>query len=85
MTWMIRSGEAPTLKLEGTLSGPWVEEVRRACTDPPAAASPLRLDLSAVTFVDAAGVSLLHDLLSRDVEITTCSGFIAELLRLRGL
>jgi hypothetical protein len=66
------------IKLEGKLVEPWVEEVRGAC---PASGGPRRLDLSAITFVDAAGEQLLRELLRQGVEVVACSGYIAELLR----
>jgi hypothetical protein len=67
---------SPILRLEGKLLEPWVEEVRRACRDP----APLGLDLSAVTFVDAAGAKCLRELLQRGARITASSGFVAALL-----
>jgi hypothetical protein len=70
-----------TLKLEGKLIGPWVEELARLCCEPTLAASRPHLDLSSVTFVDAAGLSLLHELLAQGVTVTSCSGLVAELLR----
>ena len=69
------------LKLEGKLRGPWVEELGRVC----AALSrgecrAIRLDLSAVTFLDEAGTRLLRALMQGGVAVTA-SGFVAELLR----
>jgi hypothetical protein len=71
----------PTLKLEGKLLRPWVDEVRKACiadTDPSGRPS---LDLSALTFVDAAGAALLWELIGKGIEVVACSTCIAELLR----
>ncbi len=50
-----------TLKLEGKLQGPWVDELRRACEGLQTPLSGLRLNLSAVTFIDPVGVKLLDD------------------------
>jgi anti-anti-sigma regulatory factor len=51
-----------TLRLEGRLAGPWVQELERCCQD--ALARPenpaLVIELDAVTFVDDAGQSLLQ-------------------------
>src|SRR5262249_860208 len=80
ITRIARAGSAPILKLEGELLEPWVDEVRQACADPAAGASRTRLDLSAVTFVDAAGGELLRDLIRQGIEIAACSSFVAELL-----
>jgi ABC-type transporter Mla MlaB component len=69
-----------TLRLEGKLQGPWVAEFARSCDELPCSPNRLRLDLSAVTFVDGPGVALLSDLLGRGVTVSACSGLVAELL-----
>ena len=71
-----------TLRLEGKLLGPWVAELARSCDEVTCPPNALRLDLSAVTFVDGAGVTLLRDLLGRGVKLAACSGLVAELLHL---
>jgi hypothetical protein len=38
------------------------------------------LDLAAVTFLNAAGAELLHELIRQGIIITRCSAFVAELL-----
>jgi ABC-type transporter Mla MlaB component len=72
----------PTLKVEGTLRGPWVVELAQACEDQFDARGCLSLDLSEVTFVDAAGLELLRSLRARRVTLAACSGLVAELLQL---
>jgi hypothetical protein len=70
-----------TIRLEGKLLRPWVDEVRKACisgTDP---ARRTSLDLSALTFVDAAGEGLLRELIGQGIEVLACSNYVAELLR----
>jgi ABC-type transporter Mla MlaB component len=69
-----------TLRLEGKLRGPWVTEFARSCEELLCSTDRLRLDLSAVTFVDGPGVALLSDLLGRGVTLSACSGLVAELL-----
>jgi len=71
---------ASTFKLEGKLVGPWVTELARAWGALQCPADHLRLDLSAVTFVDGAGMALLRDLLGRGAKLAACSGLITELL-----
>ena len=73
-------GSRPTFKLEGKLVGPWVEEMHRAVDEASSNGSRPRLDLSDLTFVDASGVTLLRELMSRGIAITACSGFVAALL-----
>jgi ABC-type transporter Mla MlaB component len=72
-----------TFKLEGKLVGPWVGELERACDELQVPPSGLSLDLSGMTFVDAAGVQLLAELMRRGAMIHGCNGFIAELLGIR--
>jgi ABC-type transporter Mla MlaB component len=71
----------PTLKLEGKLIGPWVEELKQICTQSVNSNRNMRLDLSAVSFVDPGGLRLLHELLGGGVTLAACSGLVAELLR----
>jgi hypothetical protein len=72
---------ALTLRLEGKLLGPWVTELARLCNELPCPPNRLRLDFSAVTFVDGPGVALLRDLLGRGATLAACSGLVAELLQ----
>ncbi len=73
-----------TLRLEGKLLGPWVTELARSCHELPCSPDCLRLDLSAVTFVDGPGVALLRDLLGRGATLAACSGMVLELLHVEG-
>ena len=73
---------AQTVKLEGKLLQPWVAEVLRVCTSPGGRSGRTSLDLSGLTFVDQAGAKLLKDLIRRGLEVSACSGFVAELLHL---
>jgi len=69
-----------TLRLEGKLVGPWVTELARSCNELSCSPNHLRLDLSAVTFVDGLGLALLRNLLGRGATLAPCSGLVAELL-----
>lgn len=73
----------PTLRVEGKLRGPWVAELARACDELQGSLGRVSLDLSAVTFVDTAGVELLRLLLVRGVTLSACSGLVAESCRWR--
>jgi hypothetical protein len=70
-----------TIKFEGKLLGPWVDEVSQACVAGADPSSPINLDLSALVFVDAAGERLLRDLIARGIQVVACSSYVAELLR----
>jgi ABC-type transporter Mla MlaB component len=69
-----------TVKLEGKLLEAWVGEVFDACAEAEGRADPCRLDLSGVTFADAAGAAVLRILIRRGLFVVACSGFLAELL-----
>jgi hypothetical protein len=81
ITWLTGTHSNWTLKLEGKLLKLWVDEVRKACVSDTDLSGRPSLDLSALTFVDAAGAGLLWDLIGQGIEIVACSSFIAELLR----
>jgi hypothetical protein len=74
-----RSCAAPTVKLEGKLLEPWVNEVRQLFVVTDGAPFP-RLDLAQLTFVDAAGARLLHELVTDGVQIESCAPYVTELL-----
>ena len=75
------SDSISTLKLEGKLLGPWVDELRRVCEELHTPPSGLRLNLAGVTFIDPAGIKLLGDLIRLGATISECTGFVDELLR----
>jgi anti-anti-sigma regulatory factor len=81
----ISGGTSPngkvTLRLEGQVSGPWVEELRRSCERILATGGGLILDLAEVSFVDRDGVALCGRLQSRHVTFLHCSPFVTEQLK----
>ena len=64
------SDSIQTLKLEGKLLGPWVDELPRACQELQTPPSGLRLNLAGVTFIDPARIELLGDLIRRGLRST---------------
>ena len=80
ITEMAKSDSGRTLKLEGKLLGPWVDELRNVCVQQLDRLEQVGLDLGAVTFVNAAGAELLRELSRQGIIITQCSAFVAELL-----
>jgi len=74
-------GDATVFRLEGQIAGPWVAELRRVFRERQSAgASPITLDLAAITFIDSGGLGLLEDI-CHDVVFVNCSLFAAEQLR----
>jgi hypothetical protein len=73
-----------TLKLEGKLLGPWVDELREAYALATTRSRRTQLDLAALTFVDADGAEVLRDLIRGGAEIAACSSYVAALLQMEG-
>jgi anti-anti-sigma regulatory factor len=71
-----------TLRLEGEITGPWVDETSRVCQLIIAQGQALRLDLEQVTFADRAAVELLGRLGKREAVLDHCSPFLKAQLRL---
>ena len=78
-------GGTTYLCLEGQVTGPWVHELRRVCTETLGnnghSKDHLVIDLGGVSLLDADGIALFHELAARNVLFTDCSAFVAEQLR----
>jgi len=73
---------AVTLRIEGRIAGPWVEELRTACnvhTFP--GDVELSLQLTDISFADAAGIALLRELRDRGVSLVGTTPFLTEQLK----
>ena len=70
-----------TFRLEGQLSGPWVEETRRSCAAHAGNGHRLNLDLEELSFVDQDGIALLQVLAQNGVGLSNCSQFLKERLK----
>lgn len=71
---------AVTLRVEGRIAGPWVDELRSTCnvhTGPEPV--QLSLELGDVSFVDTAGVAFLKELRDQGVWLSHPSPFLKEL------
>jgi len=76
------SSVAVTLRVEGRITGPWVEELRTACnvhTFPDDV--QLSLDLADISFADAAGIALLRELRTLGADLNRATPFLAEQLK----
>jgi ABC-type transporter Mla MlaB component len=65
-------------QLEGSLIGPWVEELNRLSEAALADSKKVSLDLERLRFVDLDGAALLKSLAEREVAQLNCSPFIRE-------
>jgi len=64
------------LRLDGSLTGPWVHELRLMCESKRVDSGAMQIDCGGITFVDAAGVALMRGLQSKGVRLVNCSPFI---------
>lgn len=80
----IQTHRAATLKLEGQLSGPWVEELRQCSASMAQHKVAVRISLRHVTFVDGPGRDLLLRMERQGTPLLDCSEFLRELLHLDG-
>ena len=60
-----KSEDAVTLRIEGRITGPWVDELRRAWNEQVPRETPLRIDLREVTYSDEKGTALLKDIFAK--------------------
>jgi anti-anti-sigma regulatory factor len=62
------TADSTTVKLEGKLSGPWVEELERSWKEhSPRASENVIMDLSDVTYIDPEGKRLLARMMDKGV------------------
>lgn len=78
-----RNPDGVTLRLEGKLVQPWVDELARAWTNLAAdrpAPHPLRIDLRGVSFVDSRGRTMLAFLRHQGCELAGSGPYITALI-----
>jgi hypothetical protein len=86
------SDSVVVLRVEGAIAGCWVEELRRTCAAHAFAAHTfaahafadevqLSLELSKVSFADAAGIAFLKELRSRGADLIRPNPFVAQQLK----
>jgi anti-anti-sigma regulatory factor len=71
-----------TIKLEGKLFERWIGELESACGESLATPERVCLDLCDLTFIDAAGARFITSLVRDGARVTTCSGYVSEMLHL---
>jgi ABC-type transporter Mla MlaB component len=75
-----KTPKAATLKLEGKLSGPWVDELRQCWTNLVKENIPVRIDLRELSFLDLNGRTLLLRMERQGTQLLEGSAFIRGLL-----
>jgi ABC-type transporter Mla MlaB component len=71
-----------TLKLEGSLKGPWVDELQKAWSSSTDGSSgkPVKVDLAGVSFIDPKARNLLLRMQGKGVRLEGASIFLRHLL-----
>jgi RNA polymerase sigma-70 factor (ECF subfamily) len=80
ITALNETPELVTLQIEGRLTADAVAELKAVCAGPLDRGASIVLQLSDVSFVDAAGVDELRELERRGCVLVGCSDFVAALL-----
>ncbi len=73
---LIRESQPPTLKLEGKLSGPWVNELEHTWSEisqPDPERTAVVIDLSDVTFISSEGRKLLKSMFRQGANLQSRS------------
>lgn len=76
----IETADAMTLKLEGKLAGPWVDEVRHCWTRLAEHKDRVQVDLQGLSFLDKSGATLLLQMERQGSQLVGGSAFIRYLL-----
>jgi len=71
------SPDLVVLRLDGRISGRWVELLQKTCEVPLNTGARVTVDLMNVSFSDRDGITLLRHLKERQVEFLNLSPFIA--------
>jgi hypothetical protein len=76
------TSKALLLKLEGSVKGPWVEELRKAwlTSAKMADGGPVNIDLGAVSFIDPNGRDLLLRMQKEGAALNGGSSFLRHML-----
>lgn len=75
-----RTSDGVLLKLEGSVKGPWVDELRKSWLAEMADGQPISIDLGAVSFVDTRGRDLLLRMQREGLVLKGPSGFLRQVL-----
>jgi anti-anti-sigma regulatory factor len=77
-----RTSDVVLVKLEGSVKGPWVDELRTSWLTLAkiAGGEPVTIDLGAVSFIDATGRDLILRMQREGVVLRGASGFLRQVL-----
>jgi ABC-type transporter Mla MlaB component len=80
--WSDWANDKVVLRLEGEVTQPWTDELERMVTALFGEDKRVVLEMSAVRFIDAHAVDVLHKW-NDSVVLSNCTPFLRELLKVR--
>ena len=81
ITRVVHPNQEIALKLDGSVSGQWIELLRESAESVLAEGLRLTLDLENICFIDCEGLALIKSLLGQGVQQVNAPLFVAEQLR----
>jgi len=81
---LIRKEDRTALKVEGSLTGPWVGELRECWRKLVQEGALVEVDLGALNYADANGVALLRAIEEQGSRLLGSSAFVDSLLHATG-
>lgn len=83
ITKTTENGTNVVLKLEGKITNQWASLLDRECRAILRLRKTVKLDCSAVDFIDEGGVEVLKNLPQKQVTLISAPGYLTELLQVR--
>jgi len=81
ITRIVQPNQEITLKLDGSVSGQWIELLRESAESVLAEGLRLTLDLENICFIDCEGLALIKNLMGQGVRQVNAPLFVAEQLK----
>ena len=81
ITRVASTNDEITLRLDGSVAGPWIELLAKSAESALAEGLRLTLDLENISFIDCEGLALIKNLMGRGVRQVNAPLFVAEQLR----
>ena len=81
ITRVVMSEQEVTLRLDGRVTGQWVELFRESAESEIEEGLRLTLDLGNISFIDCEGLALIKSLVQRGVQPLNVPFFVVEQLR----
>lgn len=81
ITRVVQSSQEIALKLDGSVTGQWIELLRESAESVLAERLRLTLDLENICFIDCEGLALIKNLMGQGVRQVNAPLFVAEQLK----